>query len=133
MKKQPFPVLMTVTCIFLTFILGLWIGRNSAAGNIRISGLSDVPIHAGKLPASTGGNPQSPEETVSFPIDINSATESQLMELPGIGEALAQRILSYRMQNGAFSSPEELLNIDGIGHTKLEAILDLITTGGNLP
>ena len=133
MKKQPFPVLVTVTCIFLSFILGLWVGRNSVTGSIRISGLSDAPIHAGMQPAATDVKPQSPQETVSFPIDINSATEAQLTELPGIGETLAQRILSYRMQNGAFSSPEELLNIEGIGHTKLEAILDLITTGGRLP
>ena len=133
MKKQPFPVLVTVTCIFLAFILGLWIGRNRDAGNIRISELPDIPIHAGKLPASTDAKPRPPEETVSFPININSATENQLMELPGIGETLAQRILSYRMQNGAFSTPEELLNVEGIGHAKLEAILDLITTGGKLP
>lgn len=133
MKKQPFPILVTITCLFLAFTLGLWIGRNSASENIRIAGLPDTPLHAGKPPVSTDLNSQPAEKTVSFPININSATETELMELPGIGEALAQRILSYKRQNGAFSAPEELLNVSGIGQAKLEAIWDLITTGGNLP
>ena len=133
MKKQPFPMLVTVTCIFFAFTMGLWIGRNTAPENIQISGIAATPIHGDKPPVTAASEASAPLEAVVFPIDINSATEAELMELPGIGEALAQRILVYRSQNGFFSSPEELLNIPGIGHAKLEAILDLITTGGKLP
>lgn len=133
MKKQPFPMLVTVTCIFMAFTVGLWIGRNTALENIQISGIAATPIHGDKPPVTDAAEASSPPEAVVFPIDINSATEAELLELPGIGEALAQRILVYRSQNGFFSSPEDLLNIQGIGHAKLEAILDLITTGGKLP
>ena len=133
MKNQPFPILVTITCIFLAFTLGLWIGRNTAPENIQISGIATSPIHGDKPPVSTTAEASAPQETVVFPIDINSATEAELLELPGIGETLAQRILTYRSQNGFFSAPEELLNVPGIGQAKLEAILDLITTGGKLP
>ncbi len=63
-------------------------------------------------------------------IDINSATAQELMILPGIGEVLAGRILEYRQSNGAFSSPEELLNIKGIGTGTFTAISQYIFTGG---
>ena len=133
MKKQPFPMLVTVTCIFMAFTVGLWIGRNTAPENIQISGIAATPNHGDNPPVTAAAEASAPPETIVFPIDINSATEAELLELPGIGEALAQRILVYRSQNGFFSSPEDLLNIQGIGHAKLEAILDLITTGGKLP
>jgi len=52
------------------------------------------------------------------------------MTLPGIGETLAERIVVYRNTHGRFRSVEQLLNVEGIGTGKLEAILDYITTGG---
>ena len=48
------------------------------------------------------------------------------MALPGIGETLALRILSYREKHGSFSRVEELLNVEGIGKKRFEEILDLI-------
>lgn len=133
MKKQTSPVLVNITCIFLAFTIGLWIGRNYTSGNVLITTANTVPLHADKTPETVPAEIFEDSGTVFFPIDINSATEIELTELPGIGEILAQRILSYRTQNGSFSSPEELLNVPGIGQNKLEAILDLITTGGKLP
>jgi len=133
MKKQAFPVLVTVTCVFLAFTVGMLVGRNTVSGSIQISGGRTAPIHADKAPETRPVEPSAEAEAAVFPVNINSATEAELLELPGIGDALAQRILAYRAQNGPFSVPEELLNVPGIGHAKLEAILDLITTGGKLP
>lgn len=54
--------------------------------------------------------------------NLNTATRLELMELPGIGEVLAGRILTYRLQKGGFSSVEELTEVQGIGEKRLEAL-----------
>ena len=65
-------------------------------------------------------------------IDINTASVEQLTSLPGIGPGLAERIVQYRTENGYFIRLEDLLNIDGIGKTKLENIKEFIciSSGG---
>lgn len=61
------------------------------------------------------------------PLDLNSATASELEELPGIGPGLARRIVAYRETHGPFRSVEELLNVPGIGPATLERIRELVT------
>ena len=62
-------------------------------------------------------------------IDINTASQSELETLPGIGPTTAQKIIEYRQQNGAFVSIEELINVSGIGPGLYERVKDLITVG----
>ena len=59
--------------------------------------------------------------------NINKANEEELLNLPGIGTELASRIVTYRQQNGKFSSIEEIKNVSGIGDSKYEKIKDLIS------
>jgi competence protein ComEA len=56
------------------------------------------------------------------PVNLNSATVSQLQSLPGIGPATAQKIIQYRREHGSFSSVDELLAVKGIGSKKLQAL-----------
>lgn len=59
-------------------------------------------------------------------VNVNTADASQLDELPGIGEALAQRIIEERTLNGPFRYPEDLLCVKGIGEKTYQKLLDLI-------
>ena len=72
------------------------------------------------------GSGMSGQNLLTEPLDINTATAAELEILPGIGEVLAGRIVDYRETNGFFSSPEDLLNVDGIGPKTLESILPYI-------
>lgn len=55
-------------------------------------------------------------------ININTATATELESLPGIGPSRAQAIITYREEKGAFTAPEDLMNVSGIG-TKIFANL----------
>lgn len=55
-------------------------------------------------------------------VHLNTATEADLVQLPGIGPALAKRILEHRRQVGGFKRIEQLLEVKGIGPKKLEQI-----------
>ena len=59
-------------------------------------------------------------------ISINEASKQQLEQLPGVGEALAQRIVAYRKEQGKFQSIEDLKNVSGIGEKKYAALADMI-------
>ncbi|MGK0716542.1 helix-hairpin-helix domain-containing protein [Leucobacter sp. W1153] len=60
-------------------------------------------------------------------VNINSADQSALESLPGVGPALAQRILDWRSTNGKFGSVEQLLDVAGIGAKTLEGFRDRVT------
>jgi comEA protein len=65
------------------------------------------------------------------PIDVNTASEEQLEVIPGIGPAMAQRIIAWREENGRFESVEDLLNIRGIGVKTLEKLRPYVVVRPN--
>ena len=65
-----------------------------------------------------------PERTL---VNVNTATAEELQALTGIGPALAGEIVSYRDEHGVFETPEELMNVKGIGEGKLSAFRAEIT------
>lgn len=128
MKNKVSILLAVVTALFVGFTLGLFVGRNTGSGTVTLA----VPAQMQTAPtaAATAAAETVPEETVSFPVNINTADVDTLTALPGIGRVLAERIVAYRRQNGSFRAIEEITNVEGIGEKKAEAILELITVGG---
>ena len=59
-------------------------------------------------------------------VNINRASVTELDALPGVGQSTAQAIVDYRSANGPFGSPEDLLNVKGIGPAKFEAMRKLV-------
>ena len=62
-------------------------------------------------------------------VNLNTATVSQLEDLPGIGPALAARIVEHRQKNGAFKSVEDLMAIKGIGEKNFSKIQGYLSVG----
>lgn len=63
------------------------------------------------------------------PIDLNAADASALGGLPGVGPALAERIVEFRALNGPFASVDGLADVAGITPARLDALAPLLTTG----
>ena len=60
-------------------------------------------------------------------VNINTASVSELMELDGVGEKVAAKILEFRKKNGSFQKPEDLMMVKGIGQKMFEKNKDRIT------
>lgn len=67
----------------------------------------------------------------SGPVNLNTATATQLEGLPGVGPATAAAIVAWRDEHGAFTSVSALDDVPGIGPAKLEALFDLVTVGSS--
>ena len=59
-------------------------------------------------------------------VDINKATVAELDTLPGVGPAIAARIIDFRTKNGPFKRPEDIMNVRGIGEKKFLKMKDRI-------
>ena len=59
-------------------------------------------------------------------LDVNTASESELTQLPGVGPSLAGRIVQYRTENGPFQSVDDLQNVSGIGPSKFDKMAPFV-------
>ena len=69
-------------------------------------------------------SPRLPER----PIDLNTATATELTQLPRVGARTASRILAFRQTHGPFQRPEELMNVKGIGEKAFKRLAPYLAT-----
>jgi competence protein ComEA len=67
------------------------------------------------------------EPTQPALVDLNRATEAELMTLPGVGPARARAIVAFRESHGGFTSVSQLLRIKGFGRATLRRLRPLLT------
>jgi len=120
MKKGWLFLLLGLTILSVGLIVGILIGRSMQHDPVILP----LPPENTQIIQTTTDDTQ-PQR--SYLININTASVDLLDSLPGIGPKLAQRIVDYRQEYGAFRDKEELTNVEGIGKEKLSAIYDLIT------
>ena len=92
---------------------------------LAVAAVSDGPAFAAGVNAGPSAiHPASEliEQAEIRPVDVNAATADELQKVPGIGEALARRIIEFREEHGPFQKIDDLLNVRGIGATSLEKL-----------
>ncbi len=90
---------------------------------------SNAPEPVERTPVADSAGEAHPSKPWPQVVDINHASREALVSLPGIGDAMAGRILAYRREHGPFHTIGELGNVKGIGKKKLERLAPYCTLG----
>ena len=125
--KKSIVALLICTLLFISFVAGFYVGRNTNTGTVQISGVPKYTYPATTAhtqPTDSTARPTLDALTLQIMAAINAATLEQLDEIPNIGIKTAQAILDYRQEFGDFQQPEDLLAVSGIGEKTLKNILD---------
>jgi competence protein ComEA len=103
LRRMDQAVFAALTLSVLVFVGMYWLAQGGASGRL-------IEID------------RAPRQTVQFQLDINEADWPEFSVLPGIGEALARRIVESRAARGPFADLDELRRVRGIGPKTLERI-----------
>lgn len=113
-------------------VTGLNLAAVLSDGDSVVVGARSAAPAAGSGPAggtATRAPRTSGSATRSGPINLNTADQTVLESLPGVGPVMAGNILSWRQQNGSFSSIDQLQEVTGIGPSRYAQLAPLVTLG----
>lgn len=136
-------IVLMITLLVLTAMVSFHLGSRSAAQPVTVYTAQSAPS-AEETDAAGPEGPEEPSEAPEetepaepekkeptleelAPIDLNRATEEELMLLPSIGEVRAKAIVEYREANGPFQYVEDLRNVKGIGEGILSQVMEYVT------
>ncbi|GAB6138358.1 helix-hairpin-helix domain-containing protein [Halanaerobaculum tunisiense] len=102
-------------------------GGPTNQANLNAINLADSIKDGEKIIIPSKSKEKQTPDSESDRININSASQSKLEELEGVGPVTAQKIIIYRQQQGEFSKPEDLIQVAGIGDQTLATIKGQIT------
>lgn len=138
MKKSGYRAMIWIFTLFLAFCAGFFLARMTQSPAVviqRVPASTLPPVtQMATVPESEPSVP--PTQTTAAPtqapllVDLNTATYEELLALPGIGPKTAEKILAYRQEQGGFQEVYQLIEVNGIGEKKMEALLPYITVGG---
>jgi len=100
--------------------------RDSSQIYVPAKGAAERPVFARPQPGVNGVQSTQSSPDSNGVVNINRASVTELDALPGVGPSTAQAIVDYRTTNGPFGSPEDLLNVKGIGPAKFDAMRKLV-------
>jgi len=134
--------LVALVFIAAVFAVGLFIGRTGGPGGFTVTtqyamgAMDEAEIYAltqqveARAERQAIRDTQATEQPAPEPVDdrvnINTANQTELQVLPGVGPAIAQRIIDHREANGPFRIIEEITDVSGIGPARFADIRDLI-------
>jgi competence protein ComEA len=87
-------------------------------------------VAAHPMAQSTPAKSDPPAPRPAAVVNLNTATETDLQGLPGIGTKVAARIVEYRQKKGPFKKIEELMNVQGVGEKSFLKLRPQITVAG---
>lgn len=125
MKRRSLEIgCVALLALLAAFTLGFYLGSASNRADVTVETAEVQPAAVEAAAEAATGEPAA--ET-GKPVNLNTATQEELESLPGIGEVLALRILEYRTAFGPFMTTEQIMEVEGIGEKRFEALKEWIT------
>lgn len=127
MKRSSHDIAFSVLLVSITAVIFFSLGV-SASAIFGVGKSPKVVIEYKETPTTTTNDSSNLDDANK--VNLNTATVNDLMQIDGIGESYAKRIIAYREEIGGYTFLEQLLDVDGVGEKKYNSWLPYLTIGG---
>lgn len=126
---------LCLVLMFLAFCGGYLLGNHASGGELQLAiakpqatAASNDSNEATKATQTSTVKPstEATQPTAPVKLNLNTANVDELSTLPGIGPVIAQRIVDYRNEHGAFSALKDLDKVKGIGEARIAELQDYV-------